>query len=341
MSQIDVKSGREQDHYRNGSGGARGKDAAGISVVVPFLNEEDGICLFCAAIDEYAKELSFPLELVFVNDGSTDNSEEQLAQYSFQNIKAVRLVTLSRNFGSHAAIRAGISCASFDICTWLGSDLQEPLELLALSHEKIAAGYDAVYISKRSIGVSRSNRLFSKIYSHLMRKYAVPNYSSDGISTIVFNRKIKDLVNANIEANSSIMLQIMNAGFKTTQLDMDFRERAAGQSKWTLSKKVKLFIDSFVAFSFAPIRMVSIMGFLMALVGLIFAVITIINKLVNPSVPIGYSTMMATITIGFGITNISLGIAAEYLWRAYDAARNRPVFIISDMKDLASDQQNL
>ena len=97
---------------------------------------------------------------------------------------------------------------------------------------------------------------------------------------------------------------------------------------------LKLFIDSFVAFSFMPIRLVSIIGIVMFVLGLVLGIFTIVNKIINPAVPIGYSTLAAIMALGFGITNISLGIIAEYLWRAYDAARKRPVFIISDIMDL-------
>ena len=306
-----------------------------MSIIVPFLNEEDGIELFCSTIDDFVAELSFPIELVFVDDGSTDKSTEILEKYRFKAVKKAQLVRFSKNFGSHAAVRAGLQYAHYPVCTWLGSDLQEPLELLQKSYDLInEEGYDAVYVSKRSVVVSRLNRAFSKTYSHLMQKYAVKNYSSDGISTIVFNGKIKELLNNNVEGNSSIMLQIIDAGFRTTNLEMDFHERSAGKSKWTLSKKIKLMIDSFVSFSFAPIRLVSIIGMIMFFIGIIIGVVTIINKIVNYDSPAGYATLASLIALGFGITNISLGIIAEYLWRALDAARRRPVYIISETKEL-------
>ena len=310
----------------------------GLSIVVPFLNEEEGIVAFCDAIDEHSTVLDFPIEIVFVNDGSTDKSVELIRQYDFKNLKKVKVVDLSRNFGSHAAIRAGVANAYYDNCTWMGSDLQEPIEFLALSFEQLKAGYDAVYIEKKTVKVSVFNRAFSKMYSRLMRKYAVSNYSSDGISVIVFNHKIKKLLNDNIESNSSIMLQIMNSGYKYTTLSLDFHERSAGKSKWTLSKKIKLFIDSFVAFSFMPIRLVSIIGIIMFFVGLIAGIVVVVNKFINPSAPLGYSTVAVILLVGFGITNISLGIIAEYLWRAYDAARKRPVYIVSEVYDLTDEQ---
>lgn len=305
------------------------KEKEGISVIVPFLDEKEGIELFCKILDEYSKELDFKLELIFVDDGSEDGTGDLIRKYRFLNIKNVKLLTLSKNFGSHAAIRAGVLNAFYDICTWMGSDLQEPLEFLKLSYSKILDGYDAVYVEKRSIKVSRANRGFSYLYSAMMRKWAVKNYASGGISNIVFNRKIMQYLNDNIEANSSIMLQIMDAGFKSMTLSLDYKERSAGISKWTLAKKIKLLIDSFVAFSYMPIRLVSLLGIVMFILGIGVGIVTIINKICNPEVPIGYSTIISTMAMGFGITNISLGIIAEYLWRAYDASRKRPAFIIS------------
>lgn len=305
----------------------------GVSVIIPFLNEEEGIGLFCKTFDEYVGTLSFDVECIFVDDGSTDLTADIIRQFPFAYIKKVLIISLSKNFGSHAAIRAGLTRASYDICTWLGSDLQEPLDLIPLSYKKITEeGYDAVYIEKNTVEVSKANRFFSKKYSKLMRKYAVNNYSTGGTSTIVFNGKIKEFINENIEGNSSIMLQIMDAGYSYCQLSMDYNERAVGTSKWTLPKKIKLLIDSFVSFSFMPIRLVSIVGVVLFFLGVIIGIITVLNWIWNPAVPIGYSTLASVMALGFGITNISLGIIAEYLWRTYDAARNRPVFNIAEEK---------
>lgn len=303
----------------------------GMTIIVPFLNEEDGIELFCQEFDKFAGTLTFNIEVLFVNDGSIDLTVEKINRWEFKNIQNVKIVNLSKNFGSHAAIRAGLSRASYDVCTWLGSDLQEPLELVPFAFNKICnEGYDAVYVEKKTIKISGFNRFFSKVYSKLMQEYAVKNYASGGTSTIVFNHKIKDLLNNNIESNSSIILQIMDAGFKYYCVALDYKKRIAGKSKWTLAKKTKLFIDSFVAFSFMPIRLVSIVGGLIFIIGALIGIQTIINKITNPLVPSGYSTLISVLALGFGITNISLGIIAEYLWRTYDAARKRPVFIISD-----------
>ncbi len=311
-----------------------------ISIIVPFLNEHDCIGEFCSVMDKYAETSEFEIELVFVDDGSTDDTGEVIRGTEFANISKVQLVTFSKNFGSHSAIRAGIAQATCDICTWMGCDLQEPIEFLELSYKKIKDGMDAVYIEKNSVEVSAANRAFSKTYSHLMRKYAISNYGSGGISTIVFDRKIMDYINNNPESNSSIMLQIMDTGFNYCTISLDYGSRFAGKSKWTLKKKIKLFIDSFVSFSFMPIRLVSVIGIILFFIGLAIAIYSIINKIINPDVPMGYSTLMSIMALGFGVTNISLGIIAEYLWRAYDAARKRPSYIISDTTFIKDDRKD-
>ena len=147
----------------------------------------------------------------------------------------------------------------------------------------------------------------------------------------MFNAKIRDNLNRHIEANSSIFLQILNMGYRFTLITCNYKERAKGKSKWTLGKKVKLFIDSFVAFSFAPIRFISVLGILLAVLGFLFGLSVVIIRLFHLyPLSLGWPTLVSVLTIGFGITNISLGIIAEYLWRTLDAARDRPVFLIDE-----------
>jgi len=304
-------------------------------VVIPFLNEEDCIADLCRHVENVARDNPFDLELILVDDGSTDKTVGVISAFPFEHCKTVRVVSLSKNFGSHAAIRAGIKQASGDYCTFIGADLQEPDDILSVMYSGFTEGFDAVYIEKSSIAVSMASRAFSLIYSALMRKYAVRNYGSGGVNSIAFSRKIIDYLNKNVELNSSINLQILNAGFANKTIKMDYKERAAGKSKWTFGKKIKLLIDSFVSFSFMPIRAVSIIGIIMAVFGFVFGAYIVLNRILHPEIPVpGYPSLAALLLFGFGITNISLGIIAEYLWRTYDAARNRPAFIISDINEI-------
>ncbi len=309
-------------------------DLPEISVVVPFLNEADNLPAFVKAMDEYLPSVPAAVEVVFVDDGSTDGSVEWLRHAKFEHFSA-KLVRFSKNYGSHCAARAGFLNASAPNCVWLGADLQDPLEIIGLGYEKIKEGYDAVLIQKNHVKVSRTEEFFSRTYSRLIQKYAISNYPLKGVNTIFFDEKVKKCLNGNVELNSSVVLQIINQGFRQTVLNMDYKERNSGKSKWTLSKKIKLLVDSFVSFSFYPIRMVSVLGFLFALIGLLLALYLVIIKVFNiREVTLGWPSLISVLMIGFGITNISLGVIAEYLWRTLDAARARPPFIVDTVEDL-------
>jgi dolichol-phosphate mannosyltransferase len=150
----------------------------------------------------------------------------------------------------------------------------------------------------------------------------------------MFNKKVATQVKNNVEANSSIFLQILGMGFRQASISYKKRERKTGVSKWTMAKKVKLFIDSFVAFSYAPIRLVTIIGISMFLIGSLWTLYIILRTLIYHNLASGWPALVSILMIGFGITNISLGIIAEYLWRTLDASRKRPVFIIDKIVEL-------
>ena len=305
-----------------------------VSVIVPFLNEEENLHRFCVYIDEQAGKADYQTEVIFVDDGSEDNSIDLIKAYEFKHCGTVKLLKLSKNFGSHAAIRAGISKAAGDYCTYIEADLETPEDILDVMYENIREGYDAVYIEKTAVKKNAFSRLASGIFSSLMRKHAVPNYRQGGINNIMINRKIIDYLNDNVEQNSVLQLQIINSGFKSVVVGMDYRPRTEGKSKWSLSKKMKLFIDSFVSFSYFPIRLVSIVGAILALAGIVYGIYIVIIRILGVYLIEGYATTVAVLLFGFGITNISLGIIAEYLWRTHDAAQRRPVFIISDETEI-------
>lgn len=303
----------------------------GVSVVVPFLNEEDGILFFCKTLDEYAKSVDFPIELIFVDDGSVDQTLSILLTYQFEYISDVTLIKFSKNFGFQSAVRAGFLKAKFSVSTWMSVDLQEPLDMISVSYRKIMSErVDVVFIEKESIDVSFISRSCSKVYYWLMKTYAIRNYPQVGVGGVAFNSIVREYLNSNIESNSAVLLQLMDAGFKQEYIPMEFSAREMGQSKWTFSKKLKILIDSFVSFSYAPIRMVSSIGIFIFAIGFIIALVTVINKYIHQSVTVGYSTIVSVLAMGFGITNISLGIIAEYLWRTFDVAKHKVPFIISE-----------
>lgn len=304
-----------------------------VSVIIPIFNEYDGIPFLVDSLNDFFAQHPLRAEVIFVNDGSRDNSVERLSAMQHKSYKA-KLISFSRNFGSHAALRAGIAEASGEMICFNYADLQDPLELILTMKEKMEQGADIVWAHRESTKVSWSEKAFSQFYAYLMKKFAFRNFPEKGFDIVMFNRKVAREVNKNVEANSSIFLQILGMGFRQESISYKKRERQTGVSKWTLSKKIKLFIDSFVAFSYAPIRFVTIVGIVFFFVGILWTIYIIVRKIFFQDLAAGWPALMSILMIGFGITNISLGIIAEYLWRTLDASRKRQVFIIDDIKNL-------
>ena len=307
-----------------------------ISVIIPFLNESENIANLCSELEHFfiSNAHQYSAQVIFVDDGSTDNSMELLKQQKHGSYQA-KIIRLSQNYGSHAALRAGILNATGNFITFMYADLQDPLELInKLFLECNRNRNEITWACRGAAENTFAERAFSKLYSSLMKKYAIASYPEKGFDIVMFSKKVQLLLNQNIEANSSIFLQILTLGFKQTNIAYVKQMRKAGKSKWTLRKKIKLFIDSFVAFSYVPIRFVTFIGISFFVLGLIWSGYLICRKIFSGDLVSGWPTLMSILLLGFGITNISLGIIAEYLWRTLDVSRKRPVFIIEEITTL-------
>lgn len=306
-----------------------------VSVVIPFLNEEENIKQLLNSLDFFFKnENRLSFEVLFVDDGSTDNSISLLKNNFHYQSFCARVIVLSKNEGSHSAVRAGLAYATGDFAIFLPADLQDPLELISMLFNKTLEGYDIVFASRENTASGLINSVFTKIYASLMRKFVHRTYPNNGFDVVFFNRKVINILNENVESNSSIMLQIIKLGFRQTFLYYKKSIRKSGTTKWTFNKKVKLFIDSFVAFSYAPIKLVTFIGVILFLSGTSFSFYLFIRKLFYNDLISGWTMLISILTMGFGITNISLGIIAEYLWRTFDSSRKRPIFIIDEIIEL-------
>lgn len=306
-----------------------------VSVIIPFLNEEDNINELVSALNKYfSAKNNLYVEIVLVDDGSVDNSVHKLTQQTFLGY-SVKLIKLSKNFGSHAAVRAGTLNANGRYVVFLPADLQDPLTLIDDCYDLITKkSADVVFAFRKDTKNRTLEKLFSSFYSFLMKKFVNPKFPDIGFDVVFFGEKIKKELNKNIESNSSIQLQILDFGYKTANLYYSKSARNIGKSKWTISKKIKLLIDSFVAFSYAPIRFVSLIGILFFTFGFLWTIYIIARKIIYNDLASGWPALTSILLLGFGVTNIGLGIISEYLWRTLDASRKRPVFIVDEIVEL-------
>jgi len=299
-----------------------------ISIIVPvYYNQDNLLPLYVDLKEKVLTKLNMEYELIFVDDGSKDKSYEVMQNIAKldKNIKTIRL---SRNFGEHAAILAGLSQCTGDCAVRKAADLQEPSEMILEMIKKYEEGNEVVLAVRADREEPISQKAFSNLYAFLMRKLALPNMPKGGFDTFLIDRQIIDLLVKMQERNTSLMSQILWAGFKTATVQYVRKKREIGKSKWTLSKKIKLVYDSLLSFSYFPIKMITTIGFLSFLISLIVLILIIYKKATGLIDVEGYASIIMIMLMGFGIIMLSIGILGEYLWRTYDAARRRPPYII-------------
>lgn len=302
-----------------------------ISIIIPvYFNEDNLLPLYTDLKENVLNNLSkydLDYELIFVDDGSKDNSYMVMKELSKLDNKIV-LVKLSRNFGEHSALLAGLTKATGDFAVRKAADLQEPSTLILDMIEKYNEGNQIVIATRADRDEPAMQKALSSLYANIMRKLALPNMPKGGFDSFLIDRQVIDVLVNMQEKNTSLMSQILWAGFKTDCVPYTRLKREIGKSKWTFSKKIKLVIDSVLSFSYFPIRFISCIGLLSSFTAVIIALIIIYQKL-NGIIDVeGYASVIVLILFCFGIIMFSLGILGEYMWRIFDAARNRPPFII-------------
>ena len=300
-----------------------------ISIVVPvYYNEDTLMDLYEDMKAKILGEFS-DYELVFVDDGSGDSSWEIMDQIAALD-KNVRLVKLSRNFGEHAAIFAGLSVCTGDCAVTKQADLQEDSLIILEMFEKWKQGNKVVLAVRRSRDESKIKVFFANMYYALVRKFVNKNMPVGGCDCYLIDRKVIEVLERMDEKNSSLTLQVLWAGFKTENVYFDRKDREKGKSRWTLAKKVKLVLDSMMSFSYVPIRLMAVTGIVFN-VGALALFVSVIVEYFTKGTPIaGWSSLMCVVLCSFGLVLLMLGILGEYLWRALDAARTRPTFIIDE-----------
>lgn len=306
-----------------------------VSLVIPAFNEKESLETLFRRIRQIAEErlpADTDVELVVADDHSADQTSEIARRLVSGQIPG-RLVRLSRNSGSHAACAAGLSHCVGDAAVVMAADLQDPPEVIPELVAKWREGYDVVWaVRKKREGERRLTLLLARAYYWIMRKIALPDMPPTGADFFLIDRKVIDAYNRIPEKHTSLPAMIRWMGFRQTSIEYVKQARHAGRSKWTLAKKVKLFVDSLVSFSYAPIRLMSLLGLLMALAGFLYAGVVVASRLVGYVVAgTGFAALMTVLLVGQGMILLMLGVLGEYLWRTYDEARGRPRYLIEEI----------
>ncbi len=305
-----------------------------LSIVVPVyfneLNLPDTVPQLLALAPKLA-ELELGLELVFVDDGSGDRSLAILREFQVQHPERIQVVKLTRNFGSMAAIQAGLEVASGDCVTVISADLQDPPDLIVEMAHHWRKGTKTVLAVRTDRKEPLSQRAFASVYYGLMRRYAIPGYPPGGFDFMLIDRQVVEELRRAREKNTNIMSLVFWLGHHPVMIPYVRRGRDKGKSRWTLSKKIKLFIDSFVAFSYVPLRAASALGLLLAVAAFIYGAGVVIIRMTHGVEVQGWTALVVLLTFTSGVQLTMLGVLGEYLWRVLDASRNRPGFVIDEV----------
>jgi polyisoprenyl-phosphate glycosyltransferase len=302
-----------------------------LSIIIPvFFNEMN--------LEDLYKDLEIKVltlcgdyEIVFVDDGSQDKSLEIIKKLS-QHDQNIKYLKLSRNFGSHAAILAGLNYCTGDCAVMKSADLQEPSEILLEMYDKWKNGKKVVLAVRTDRDEGKMQSLFSNIYYQVMRRYVIQSMPKGGFDCFLIDRKVIEVLRLMDEKNTTLMGQILWAGFDSDIIEYRRLKREKGISRWTLGKKIKLFVDSILSFTLLPIKIISFIGFSYISIAFIWGIIIVVARIFGGISIDGWSTIMVTILLSFGLVIFMLGIIGEYIWRVFDATRSRPVYIVEESK---------
>ncbi len=300
-----------------------------ISVVVPIYYNSSTLRELLRRLKVVASDLQrYDLEFVFVDDGSGDDSFAVLAAESLMDDR-VRVLRLSRNFGSNAAILAGLNYARGDCTVVVAADLQDPPELIPELVQQWELGSDIVLAARRTREDPFPGRLAATLFNRLFRRFVFPNFPRNGFDFMLVSRRVRDILTRMSEKNSYIFGQVMWVGFNPATIYYDRVAREFGQSRWTFTKKIKYFIDAFSAFSYLPVRAASLLGLILALSGFVYAALLIVLRLLDIVREPGFSAIMIVLLLTSGTQLIMTGAIGEYLWRVLEETRNRPPFLVA------------
>ncbi|SES29445.1 dolichol-phosphate mannosyltransferase [Butyrivibrio fibrisolvens] len=298
-----------------------------ISIIVPVYWNSDTLEMLYEDMKAKILDKLGDYEIVFVDDGSGDNSWEIMNKIRERD-KNVVCTRLSRNFGEHAALLAGLSVCTGDCAVTKQADLQEDSTLILDMYESWKRGNKVVLAIRRSRDEGAVKKFFAGMYYRIVRKLINKDMPKGGCDCYLVDRQVIEVLEKMDEKNSSLTLQVMWLGFKSEKIYFDRKNREVGKSRWTFSKKFKLVVDSMMSFTYVPLRFMEVTGVLFGICAIIGMILVIHEKITEGTPILGYASLMCVLLFSSGLILLMIGIIGEYVWRALEESRNRPPFVI-------------
>jgi len=305
-----------------------------ISILIPAYNEEavlEKLFVRLATLANGTKDYSF--EFLFVNDGSRDKTLEIIKEHA-EIDERVSYVNFSRNFGKEIAMIAGLDHVTGDATVIIDADLQDPPELIPKMIAYWEQGYDDVYAKRKSRkGESWFKRNSSKLFYRILQKFSNITIQEDTGDFRLLDRRAVEAMKQFRESQRYTKGMFSWIGFKKKEILYDRDERAAGTTSWNYVKLINLAIDGITSFTTAPLRMSSVLGFLVSLVSFIYVVYLVIRTVFFGNDLGGYPSTMAVILFLGGVQLLSLGIIGEYVGKIFNETKQRPLYFIEEYHD--------
>ncbi|TWD95716.1 dolichol-phosphate mannosyltransferase [Neobacillus bataviensis] len=300
------------------------------SIIVPVFNEEEVIQQTYQRLITVMDSTDAPYELLFINDGSKDRTEEILIEIGITDAR-VKLINFSRNFGHQVAISAGMDYAQGEAVVIIDADLQDPPELILDMIEKWMEGYEVVYAKRLSRkGESFFKKQSASLFYRTLRSMTDIDIPLDTGDFRLMDRKVVQQMKGLREKNRFVRGMASWVGFHQTAIEYERDERAAGETKYPLKRMLKLSMDGITSFSYKPLKLASYAGGLLAITGLIYMFYVFYLKIFTEATVPGWSSLIIIQLFFSSFVLILLGVMGEYIGRIYDETKNRPLYIVRD-----------
>ena len=301
------------------------------SVVIPVYNEEEVVNECYSRIKKVMDSTNEKYEVIFVNDGSKDNTRQMLKEICRVNGN-VKLIDFSRNFGHQSAITAGMNYSIGQAVVVIDADLQDPPEVILRMLEKWREGYQVVYGKRlKREGESIFKKATAKVFYRILARLTEFDIPVDAGDFRLIDRKVCDALNKMDEKNRYVRGIISWLGFNTTYVEFVREKRYAGKTKYPLRKMLKFATDAVVSFSYKPLRITSYLGMALSGVSFIYLIIALFLKLFNVIDTVqGWMSIVAISLFFNGIVLLVLGIMGEYIGRIYDEVKARPLYVVNE-----------
>jgi glycosyltransferase involved in cell wall biosynthesis len=302
-----------------------------LSLVVPVFNEEQAVGLFYQAVRQEPSLQPYCVEIVFVNDGSTDRTADYAAAIALADTD-VLLINFSRNFGKEAALFAGLEYAGGEAVVPMDVDLQDPVAVISRLVEPWLKGADVVLAKRRDRSSdSYVKRYTASMFYHLLNRIASPHIEENVGDFRLLDRRVVDVIKTLPEQQLFMKGVLSWAGFNVAIVTYDRAPRAAGRSKFDLWKLWNLALEGITSFSTLPLRLWSYVGAVVALIGLFQGGWQVLGELFFEGITPGHSRLMAVGLFLGGVQLVGIGVLGEYVGRIYMEIKHRPRYIIKDI----------